>query len=94
MGYPESTEGTKDYPYWRGEFEKEFGKRNTMLYREDNWKVGDCHDADSYKVFMILCNKRAEDKTRLDVITAMKAATEENPIRIDDETFWFEEKYW
>lgn len=82
-----STEGTSNYPYWREEFDREF-KGYELLYREKGW--GNVSDiADAYRVFMILCNQNY-NTPRMEIIAQLKNATEENPIKYQNETFWSE----
>lgn len=82
------------YPYWKNDFEKEFG--NTIVWyvparyynkEKKQAKLSIIDSADSYRVFMILCNNNF-DKTRMEVLEMLRNATEENPIVINDEVFW------
>lgn len=81
-------ETNPNYPYWLEEFNKEF-KDYQVYYREDGWPKNVDDSADSYRVFMILCNNRP-NQSRMETLTELKQATEENPIRINDEIFWTE----
>lgn len=75
-----------NYPYWSSEFEKEF-KGYEVLYREDSWSIDTIEYADSYRVFMIMCNNQS-DRNRMDILNELKNSTEDNPIRIQNEIFW------
>lgn len=91
----DSIKGTDDYPYWSNEFFNEFKGLEILYVKEKNYdkekkqvKVNRYIDsADSYRVFMILCNNNSS-KSRMKVLQMLKDATEENPLQINDEIFW------
>lgn len=86
-----STVGTNQYPYWKNEFDKEFGPLD-VWYWEKGWKKNEMDLADSYRVFMILCNNKTENESRMDILNKLKKATAENPIEYQNEKFWTEQK--
>lgn len=83
----EERKKSPEYPYWSNEFYWEF-KGLQVYYKESKRsKIEDM--ADSYRVFMILCNNNS-DKSRMEVLDMLKNATEENPVEIQGEVFWTE----
>lgn len=91
-----STKGTANYPYWSNEFADEF-KGLEVLYVEEQFynkekkraRTKYIDTADSYRVFMILCNNNY-NMSRMEVLNVLKNATEENPVIIQNEIFWTE----
>jgi hypothetical protein len=96
-------EGGKYYPYWKPDFDKVFSKNSRTLELSympkktyDKYKAAEKNHsavvdlADSYRVFMILCNNTVVE-SRMEVVELMKNSTFDNPIIIQDEVFWVEE---
>lgn len=78
------------YPYWKPDFDKEF-KGYEVWYSERKPRRKYADLADSYRVFMILCNNNWE-KSRMEVLQMLKDATFEKPIQINNEFFWTEKQ--
>src|SRR5688572_31593069 len=76
---------TKNFPYWKEEFKELF--HGYELWYKIVGKKNTTDTADSYRVFMILCNM---SESRLETVERMKKATREEPITIQDEIFWSE----
>ena len=90
MAYPETTEGTKDYPYWKNEFDREF-KDFEIWYCEGRLIERLADKADAYRVFMIYCNNnQSETKSRMDCLNELKQYTFEKPLKMGNEFFWTE----
>lgn len=79
----------EDYPYWKPEFNELFGKNNQVIYSSNLKTHKYNNNADSYRVFMILCNNNY-NKSRMEVLEMLKNSTREFPIQIDNEFFWTE----
>ncbi len=90
----ESTKGTPNYPYWSNEFMAEFKGLEVLYVDEKHYnkekkraRLKYIDTADSYRVFVILCNNNY-NMSRAEVLDMLKKATEENPIIIQNEIFW------
>ena len=88
----EMIENKAPYPYWKSDFDKEM-KGYEVWYRAllPGGKKTNEDMADGYRVFMIMCNNNHE-MPRMDVLNMLKAATEENPIKIGSEIMWCEKR--
>jgi len=82
-------ENEAEYPYWKPDFDKEFKGYEVWYNRGKKPRHKYADLADSYRVFMILCNNNFP-KSRKDVLQMLKDATFEHPIQINDEWFWTE----
>jgi hypothetical protein len=84
---PQARKEKGEYPYWEEEFDELF-KGFELIYRDDSWPKRSTDVADAYRVFMILCNSRGSNESRMDILNKLKLSSRENPIRVKNEVFW------